>query len=308
MTDTEANAAPEAIAPNAMILSYQPAQNRGLSTALVGLESQIEAAARANLQIVLDQDPSYSETEQQAMLVIEELRQVNGLDLTAVLLRAKYLHIIEQNNLIARHPAGYQSMQEMASKQGISISELSQTLDLANIVFPYVENTLHIPIAVLWEEIGKGNMRELVPVLKTIITGQPSPTGTVNASAERILEDVAIDLRNAGRDLTGADDAELRQRAVTQLLQDGALLTNRELRTRIRPERTPSINMTIARVNGHRVIVAEASEEQVSLLMRRMGAYIDPHVYEVNEDPDLRQQQLMRIPEFRRISDLMRGT
>ncbi len=89
------------------IINYQPAANLELSRSLVGIEEGIRRAAQANLETVLAADGGYSETEREAMLVIEELKQVNGLDLAAVLLRAKFLTVIETRNLIANHPGGY---------------------------------------------------------------------------------------------------------------------------------------------------------------------------------------------------------
>jgi hypothetical protein len=289
------------------IYEYAPAQSPVLAGALVDLERSIEAAAQANLEAVLAEDDSYTETERQAMLVVEELRQVNGLDLAAVLLRAKYLRMIERGNLVTSHPAGYTSLQEMARDQGISLAELSQTLDLANIVFPYVQTQLGIHVAQLWEQIGKSNFRELVPVLKTIITGEDSGAASVRASAERIMDDVAATLTATGRELTEADDPEIRMRAVEQLLQDGANLTNRELRTRIRPERTPSIEATVVGQNGSRVVVMEVDEDQWLLLQRRMGQYIDPMPWNMPQDPHQRQIEAVRIPQLRTLLRLLEG-
>jgi hypothetical protein len=295
------------------IYNFAPATSVVLAGALVNLREQIEAAARSNLDTVLAQGEEYTETEQMAMLRVEQLRQVNGLDLAAVLLRAEYLREIQNNNLITRHPAGYASLGEMARDQGISLAELSQTLDLANVVFPYVENTLHVPIPVLWEQIGKSNMRELVPVLKAIITGEDAGAASVNQATERIIDDLVATMRSAGQIDDGEDVEErmpeIRQAAVTQLLQDGAHLTNRELRQRIRPERTPSVEVTTITPAGQEnvVIVAQMTPEQWELFMRRMGQYADPQPFWAPVDPGQRQREALRIAPLRTLMDFING-
>jgi len=277
------------------IYDFQPASAPALAGALVGIRSNIEAAARANLNAVLQEGGDYTETEQQAMLMIEQLRQVNGLDLAAILLRAEYLNIIEANNLITRHPAGYASMREMARDQGISEAELSQTLDLANVIFPYARDTLGWNIAQMWEEIGKSNMRELVPVLKGIITGEPSNSATVNDSVERILDDVTITFRNSDQPELADDNAAVQQAAVEQLLEQGQLLTNRELRQHIRPERTPSVPVVTFQEGDNVIITAELSPDQWEVFMRRMGQYADPMPMFLHPDMEQRMRDARRF-------------
>jgi len=288
------------------IYSYNPSTSVQLSGALVGLRENIEVAARASLDAAMDEDADWTETEQLAMLRIEQLRQVNGLDLAAVLLRAEYLQEIEGNNLISRHPAGYANMGEMARDQGISLAELSQTLDLANVVFPYVQQFVAIPV--LWEQIGKSNMRELVPVLKCIITGVDAGAQSVNDAAQRILDDVVLTFANADRPDDAEDRDIVRRAAVEQLLEHGATLTNRELRQQIRPERTPAAEVTTFSTPDETIVIAaELTPEQWELFMRRMGAYADPMPFVAANDAAQRQRDALGIRALRRIIDVVGG-
>jgi len=225
-----------------------------------------------SLQEVLDQDAGYSEAEKEAMIVVEELRLVNGLDLAAVLLRVKFVRLIQQRNMVANHPGGYQSLQELARAQGISMTELSHDLDLVGVIFPYIQDTLGIPVAQLWEQMGRSNFKELIPVVKSIITGEPSPTASVQQAAERILDDVAATARSAGMEM---DDEGMRREAIAQLLNDGTHLTNRELRTHIRPTRTPNINASLLTVNGRKVLIADMDEDQWTMFQRNGGSRFD---------------------------------
>lgn len=286
------------------IMEFAPARNAALARSLVSLEDAIRAAATASLQEVLDQDSGYSETEKQAMITVEALKQVNGLDLMAILIRGKLLKEIEEHNMVTSHPGGYHSLSEMAIDQGISLTELSQTKDLCFIVFPYIEEHLGITIATLWEGMGKSNIKELLPVLKQIITNDLSGTETVRSSVETILDDVAATARAAGQEL---DDAGIRRTAIDQLIDAGLHLHNRELRHRIRPDGTPNINATLLGTRDHRIMVTEMSEEQWTMMQRKMGEKIDVMSIELPEDPYARQIEATRVPELRALMDFLRG-
>jgi hypothetical protein len=291
------------------IYDFQPASNSDLAGALIGIRAQIEAAARANLNVAMQEDGGFTETEQMAMLKIESLRQVNGLDLAAILLRAEYLQEIQNNNLITIHPAGYGSLRDMARDQGISEAELSQTLDLANVVFPYVEDVLDIRIPILWEQIGKSNMRELVPVLKHIITGEDANAASVNDAVARILEDVQITFQASDQPELADDDELVQRTAIEQLLDQGMTLTNRELRHHIRPERTPSAEVTtFSTPDDTIVIAAELTADQWEVFMRKMGQYADPMPFIAANDPAQRQREALQIRALRRILDVIGGT
>jgi len=286
------------------IMEFAPARNSLLARSLVSLEDAIRAAATANLQEVLEQDQGYSETEKQAMITVEALKQVNGLDLAAVLMRGKFLKEIEEHNMVTSHPGGYHSLSEMALDQGISLTELSQTRDLCFTIFPYIEEHLNITIATLWEGLGKSNIKELLPVLKQIITNDPSGTQSVQNSVEAILDDVAATARVAGQEL---DDAGIRRAAIDQLIDAGLHLNNRELRHRIRPDGTPNINATLLGTRDHRIMVTEMSEEQWIMLQRKMGEKIDVMSIDLPEDPYARQIEATRVPELRALMDFLRG-
>jgi hypothetical protein len=285
------------------IYNYQPATNTALATALAGLRDTIRGAAQANLDMVLAQDDGFTETERQSMRLIEELRLVNGLDLAAVLHRAQILREIESTNAIANHPNGYASMQEMAQDQGISTAELSQTLALANYVFPYVQEHMGIAIAQLWEQIGKSKLRELVPVLVSIITGEESATATVRTAVERILNDTAATLRTAGEP---HQEEDVRRAAVEELIENGINLTTRQLRQHIRPERTEPIEGSIVTRNGHRVVVLEIEDDgQMDVLVRKMGGSLNTQTYQMPADARLRQQTALRTPGLREIMRML---
>jgi hypothetical protein len=309
MTDTELT-----------IMNYQPASSEIMAQSLVDLRRSIHAAALANVNVAMD-GQEFTETEVNAMTLIEELRQTNGLDLAAVLMRADLLRQIERTNAITNHPAGYRNLQEMANDQGISVSELSNTLDWVNVIFPFVQDELGLPVAQFFERVGKSNLRELTPILKSIITGEPSSTASVRNSVERLLEDTAASLLAAGSGPElgeqnhpapeGQDDFIQRTRRATveHLIEQGELLPNRELRRTVRPERTPVIQGTALRgANGGQIMVlASMTEEQYQSLMRRASSVLDLSNIEVDGDPARRRELLPRVIEVRRLLSLMEG-
>jgi len=306
------------------ILDYQPAQSIELSTSLVGMRAGIEAAAAANVQAAIQETGGqFSELEVQAMVTVESLKQVGGLELTAVLLRAMYLRIIQDNNMIGNHPGGYNSLAELANDNGISIAELSQTMDLVNIIFPYVQEQLGIPVAQLWEQVGKSNLREITPVLKVIISGVASDTGTTQAAVDHVLEDTTATLLASahGARFLGMDqlpeaeqtgrreefNATVRRMAVDNIVEDGIHLPNRQLRQQLRPQHTPMITGTVINNNGQRMVLASMDNDQWLLFVRQMGTHFEEHGWIVPEDPRQRQIEAARIAELRTLIALVRG-
>jgi hypothetical protein len=287
------------------LATYQPASNPALSSALVGLARDIHDAAWANVVQAMGADTGYSEIEKEAMLVIEELRQVNGLDLAAVLMRGAFLRQIIDHNLATHHPEGYRNEGEMARKQGISWTELNHVKDLCEIVFPYVTGVLHMELTQAWEDIGKSNFVELIPVIKQLITGEAGGVATVEHATETILNNVAATALAAGQTL---DDAALRRAAIEQLLEDATVLNSRQLRERVRPTRTANIPASIINVDGHKLIVMDIVDDgQNAMFQRLIGGHLDQDVTDLPADPHQRQVEAARVPVLRTLLGLLEG-
>ncbi len=281
------------------IIQFRPSNNLALSSALLGIENQLHEAALANVEAAGD---GFTEAEQRAMTIVEEVRLINGMDLAAVLLRGKLLRQIEDEALYSIHPGGYQTLEEMARDQGISVSNLSNIRDLCFVIFPYMEQQMGISVAQVWEQIGMSNFRELIPVMKAIITGEQPDRQSAAQAVERILDDVAATAHAAGQELS---DEEIRASAVSNLLNDASSMTNRELRGRIRPERTPNIEPTILRQNGARLVMVEMTEDQWLMFQRKLGPYMDPVEVNLPHDGNMRRIEASRLPVIRRIVNLL---
>jgi hypothetical protein len=89
-------------------------------------------------------------------------------------------------------------------------------------------------------------------------------------------------------------------------MQDGQLMTNRQLRERIRPERTPAIQASvISNGGGTRMFVAEMSAEQWENFVRRAGSIVDEMEFHLPDDPRQRQIEAARVPQLRRLLSLL---
>ncbi len=286
------------------ITTYQPSENRGLAATLNSLESQLQRAAEQNVRE--QAGDGYTQVEMRAMVTVEQLKLVNGLDLAAILLRGKLIRQIEEEALWTVHPGHYITFDQMAREQGISASELSNVKDLCTVIFPYFEDVLGVPVARVFENIGKSNMRELVPVLKAIITGQPSASASVNRSVDRILDDIVATELAAGHELPEGEDGQyfLRRAAVEQLVEAGQL-TNTQLRARIRPERTAALEPYVVNRGSRRLVLMEVDEDQYTLLNRRLNGYMDVVTVDLPQDPTQRQREAVRIPVIREVLNLV---
>lgn len=297
MTDTNALA-------ETTELGVVPATNNTLARAYVGLEGEIRRAAQEALRLaVANSGESYTEIEQQSMVTIESLRLVNGLDLTAVLLRGKLVREIEENGYITVHPAGYTSLEEMATDQGISVSELSKTINLANVVFPHLRDR-GLVIAELWEQIGKSKFSEMLPHLRVLILNEESQSEQVNSTVQQLINDATASALATGEDLT---DREIRDRVVLNLIQDGVHLNNRQLRQQLRPERTPPADVTIIDADGRRHLIISVSEDQWRMVERKLGRDASYQRFMLPDDPGARRIEAAQIPDLRALVNIVEG-
>jgi len=289
------------------IYGIQPASSNELATSFINLDEGIKQVAVANVRAFIEESGStFTATEIEAMTIVEELKTINGIDLAALLMRAERVRKIISENMMTRHPAGYQTLDELARDNGMSSSELSNVLDLADTIFPYLTG-LGFNIPLLWEEVGKSKFRELTPILKSLITGEPSVTTSVNNSIEVLRGEVNETNEASGVQMT---DEEINETIVRSLVEDGRTLTNTQLRRAIRPTRTPVIQGSAIKRDDRRIALLSMSEEQWELFMRRMTRDFEPMVIDMSnyEDPLVQRNVVSRIPEVREIIGLVEGT
>ena len=199
--------------------------------ALVSVKDNILAAAEANVAAAVEQfGGQFTEQEKRAMLVVDELKQVNGMDLMAILLRGEYITQIEQEGLVGLHPGGFGDMQTLARAQGVSPSEMSDTKAMYQTIFPYLQR-LGFSVALVWDDIGVSNFREMTAVLKAVITGETPNRRTTRESLRVILNHV---IDENGPALTTTDD-ELKETTVRWLIGQATELNNDRLRDLLRP-------------------------------------------------------------------------
>jgi hypothetical protein len=246
-----------------------------LAREIEGLENaMVEAARNTVTEFIRDQGVSLTDTEMEAAVTIQVLKELNSIDLASLLLRYKYLRKIRDGNLVTRHPGQYASLAEVAIEAGISAAELSRIVDLVEIVFPYLGYALNLDIPTVWKEVGKSNFFDMLPVLKVLITGENvAHSPQANQSAHRFLDDVAAGYRTAGQELP--EDVVLRQEVVQDIVEHGRLLNNHEMRTHLRPDHTPNITIFRLEHDGVGVLIASVSDEQMHILTRRAGDCMD---------------------------------
>jgi hypothetical protein len=284
------------------IVAFQPSTSLELNNSLSALEAQLYQAAEANVNAVASE--GYTQAERHAMIVVEQLKLVNSMDLAAVHVRGKLLDQIEAEGLWAFHPGQYGTLEQMARDQGISVSELSNIRNLTRVIFPYMEQTLGIPVAQVWEQIGKSNFREMTAVLTAIISGEEPGNRTTAESVALILDETAATAHAAGQEVT---PESVRRAAVENLLNDASSMSTRQVRRRLRPDPTPTLEPAVIRSNGRRVIVMEADDEQYTLFQRVMDRHIDVREVDLPSDPGARQREALRVQQVQRLISMLEG-
>ncbi len=272
--------------------------NAHMSNQLGKLNDQFEKAARQNVQAYLENigDASaFTVTEKRALVKLEQLKLIGDLTLAEIILRGQVIAEIEAQGLWNTHPMGFGSMEEAAAAQGISQSEYSNIRDLNETIFPYLRANGY-NIADLWESIGKSKFRELIPILKRAITGEPSRSERVEAIFENEMNDIYATARATGENITQEGAVEI---LVEQLVEAGQLPV-RELRQRIRPERTPSMaGYALPYRNNRAIVMMVVDADQYELLNRRLSGYTD--ITQVSRD------DVQRSPMFSELAEYLRG-
>lgn len=163
------------------------------------------------------------------------------------------------------------------------MSEYSDIRQLYNIVFPYIVEHTGANLALLWEEIGKSNFRELTPYLVRAITNEVNQSQNVERAFTAMVEDISSTNETADVEMS---DGEVRHQVVEQLLEVGHL-TNRQLRARIRPERPTSFTVHVVDYqhngNQRKILVSLMDESQYALLQRRLGRSVQIREAQMSE-------------------------
>jgi hypothetical protein len=255
----------------------QTADNANMSLALGGLTQQLFQFAAENINSAISDADGWSDLEKRAMIAAEALRLTKGFDLTAIITRGQIIQQIEHEGLVSVHPNGFADLTALAREQGISVSVLSDTRALCEHIFPYITSVLGRTVVEVWDAIGLSNMRELVPALRSLITGEDAAHGSVRTAVETLLNNAAVELVAGGAAQDELTTEDVQRRAIEGLLEAGATLPNRELRRTVRPTRTPEMNAATLQTADEEwfAVVKITSRDQYDLLMRQFGTHVN---------------------------------
>jgi hypothetical protein len=253
-----------------------------LSNGLSALQDTLFRAAEENINSALgEQADQYSALSKRAMVVTEALRLTTGMDLSTIIMRGQLILQIEREGLVGVHPNGYTNLTELAKDNNVSVGELSDIRALVEHIFPYIENVLQLNLHEVWGSIGKSSFREMVPALRSLITGEQADHASVRTAVRNMLDTAAATLLQNNEDMTPETlstpegDAIVRQAAVENLLHDGSVMTTRDMRRRVRPSRVEAIEMaTMQTADGEWYAVMKLnSTEKKDLALRIMNPH-----------------------------------
>ena len=251
-----------------------------LTTGLQSLQQSLFAAAEQNINTALgDQANAFSALSRRAMVVTEALRLTSGMDLSTIIMRGQLIQQIEEEGLVGVHPNGYANLTALAQENGVSVGEFSDIRALVGTIFPYIADVLGLNLVEVWEQIGKSSFREMVPALRSLITGERADHDSVRQAVENMLNNAAAGLQQEGATTADLETEEgiaaIRRNAVSSLLQDGMTLPTRQLRRRVRPSRVPAVEMATLQTAESQwfAVLKIESLEQRDLIVRVLNSH-----------------------------------
>lgn len=195
------------------------------------------------------------------------------LEITAVvdhrntLVRGKILNQIERQGWYTIHPGGFGSLDELALDCGISKTQVSQALSYFRIVYPFLRQKMQMTDEDI-QSHSVGNVKEIIPHLRAIITREPSQSESTNEYVKNTINDI----RTIDPDL---NEEEITLVAVDALLNQAKNLTRSEMRKILNPDRTPNITTYLFGNNGRRIAILDMNEDQMTMLIRIMAKHIE---------------------------------
>lgn len=256
----------------------------------------IRNIALANVAAI--DDGQLTVLEKRALVAVEELKLVGGLELYAVMFRGEKIAQIQAEGLLTAHPRGYATLEEMARDNGVSIAELSRTRDFYNTIFPYIQQNFERGLPEIWQEVGKSRMGELLPVMKAVITGEEPANAKTRGAVERVVTEArtALTTRAAINNEPPPGEEDIKFAAVDYLITQGELLTNIQLRRELRPaDAAELINATFVHTpNGDHFIVMKLNADDLLLIQRLLGTHIEA----IHINVQTGRRQLVRTPEI----------
>lgn len=246
------------------------------------IEKQLDRMAKENLQL----NPAYSWPEKAAIIAMEKLRLSQDLTIVPTLVQMNVADEVEK--LWSAKPGGYHSLKEaVETETTMSYSEFHNLLDLKRKILPYLAE-LGVNTLEFFQNYRKSNIREMVPYLKSVISGEQSEKESVNTALARLRERVA--------EYPGVETEEDIQEAIVNEILANAVGTNRNLRKALRPDDTPEIVIYTGKgSSGKRYMVAEMDEDQFTMLDRVAGKHID------FVPVDFRYEETRRIPAIKHL-------
>lgn len=293
------------------ILTVRTSENAALSTALLGLRERMEHAARENINAQLapmgQSLDDFTGTEQLALIRVEEFRLVNDMDLATIVLRGQILTEIEDQGLHTVHPNHFATVEDMAEELGISPSEVSDIRNMTRIIFPFIEQRMGVPVAQIWDRIGKAKFRVMVPTLKALITGEMPGRGQTLDSVNRLIEEAEATFGDMGQ--TNVEPEEVRHQAAENLISVAQTAPVREVVNHIRQGNvTPALNPVVVEVDGRKFMFSEVDDDQMLVVTRKLGRHMsEPVRYHLPADPRARQREAAQIGLLRNIVNLLEG-
>lgn len=238
---------------------------------LQNLSLQSISNMMAELGTLIDPNAEISVPEKIAEAAFEALRRTNEIETTTLIVRGLIIRKIRRHNLWSYLPNSYNTIEDaIEAETGLSRTQQSIAENLAEVVVPYLQQKYDNPMEILGQ-IPRSNIAEVMPVLRTLLTGEKSKSERVNRKARELAQEF-------GDPLAAADF----------VLETASQLPTAELRSMLRGETEP-IQAIVYTRDEQTYLLARLTPDQVEALYRLSLFSITPLV-----DVDPQQIKIVR--------------
>lgn len=238
--------------------------NTGLMEQVELLSQRLEEKALEYVKKEYGSLKGYTLPEIEAMVELMKYKMLDEMEVIPLLVKARIASRLNQIWMVHPNKAG--TKREFIVANGLSKSHFYDLVALHDDVLPLL-NKFGVDTMQFLKERKGSNIREMLPMLKAVLTGEASQRPSVNNRIAQLTEEI--------KEITpNMSDEDVRREIASRILE-ASQGTNAELSNFLNPDPTPAIVATLTEVEGNVILLAEMDYDQAQMMFRLMKEHLE---------------------------------